>query len=191
MKPGIAVITPNVLMGIGLRTILERLVPAAEITVYDGFEAFACEQPERFFHYFVTVSVFARHSTYFRERRHKTILLGGGPQTQFTDMHRLDIFSSEERLVHDILRMRQEVRRPEHLLHPSSDPRTELSTRETEVLQLIARGLINKQIADRLHIGATTVISHRRNLMEKLGIKSVAGLTLYAVTMGYVDADAL
>lgn len=50
---------------------------------------------------------------------------------------------------------------------------------------------MNKEIADRLHIGTTTVISHRRNIMEKLGIKSVAGLTLYAATLGYVDADDL
>jgi len=66
-----------------------------------------------------------------------------------------------------------------------------LSARETEVLSLVARGLMNKEIADRLHIGTTTVISHRRNIMEKLGIKSVAGLTLYAATLGYVDADDL
>lgn len=190
MKPGIAVITPNVLMGIGLRTILERLVPVAEISVFASFEAFEAEQPERFFHYFAAVSVFARHSAFFRARSHKTILLGGS-RTQFAEMHRLDIFSSEERLVHDMIRMRQEVPRPEHTLPAATTPPTELSAREIEVLELVAAGLINKQIADRLGIGVTTVISHRRNLMEKLGIKTVAGLTLYAVTMGYVDAETL
>lgn len=39
---------------------------------------------------------------------------------------------------------------------------------------------MNKEIADRLQIGLTTVISHRRNIMEKLGIRSVAGLAIYA-----------
>ena len=68
---------------------------------------------------------------------------------------------------------------------------TDLPAREIEVLVQIARGLSNKQIAERLRIGATTVISHRRNLTEKLGIRSVAGLTLHALTMGYVDPDAL
>ena len=47
---------------------------------------------------------------------------------------------------------------------------------------------MNKQIADSLQIGLTTVISHRRNIMEKLGIRSVAGLAIYALTAGYVDA---
>ena len=56
---------------------------------------------------------------------------------------------------------------------------------------MIARGLINKQIADRMGISLTTVISHRRNITEKLGIKSVAGLTIYAVMHGYVDAESI
>lgn len=55
----------------------------------------------------------------------------------------------------------------------------------------MARGLINKEIADRLGIGLTTVISHRRNLMEKLGIRTVAGLVVYALTEGLVDPDEL
>ena len=57
------------------------------------------------------------------------------------------------------------------------------------MLALIARGLMNKQIADRLHISLTTVISHRKNITEKLGIKSVPGLTIYAVLNGYIDAE--
>jgi len=57
------------------------------------------------------------------------------------------------------------------------------------VLTLIAEGLLNKQIAQRLGIGLTTVISHRRNIMEKLGIRSVAGLVVYALTEGYAPTD--
>ena len=45
----------------------------------------------------------------------------------------------------------------------------ELSIREIEVLILITKGLINKEIADKLHISLTTVISHRKNITEKLG----------------------
>mgnify|MGYP000121560979 FL=1 len=50
---------------------------------------------------------------------------------------------------------------------------------------------INKEIADKLNISLTTVISHRKNITEKLGIKSVAGLTIYAVMHGYVEADRI
>ena len=59
------------------------------------------------------------------------------------------------------------------------------------MLALVARGLINKQIADRLGIGLTTVISHRRNIAEKLGIRTVAGLAVYALRAGLVDADEM
>jgi DNA-binding NarL/FixJ family response regulator len=62
-----------------------------------------------------------------------------------------------------------------------------LSPREKEVLQLVAQGLINKEIADQLHIGLTTVISHRKNIVGKLGITTLAGLTVYAYTHGYLD----
>ena len=67
----------------------------------------------------------------------------------------------------------------------------ELSAREIEVLKLITKGLINKEIAERLNIGLTTVISHRKHIAEKLGIKSVAGLTFYAVMNGYIEADSI
>ena len=66
-----------------------------------------------------------------------------------------------------------------------------LTQREIDVLRLVVAGLLNKQIAQRLDVALTTVISHRRNLVRKLGIRSVAGLTIYAVTKGYVDAEQL
>lgn len=57
----------------------------------------------------------------------------------------------------------------------------ELSKRETDVLVMVAKGLTNKEIADALNLSVHTVISHRKNIMHKTGIKSVAGLTMYAI----------
>ena len=65
----------------------------------------------------------------------------------------------------------------------------DLSPREIEVLVLLTKGCINKEIAERLNISLTTVISHRKNITEKLGIKSVSALAIYAVMHGYVEAD--
>ena len=62
----------------------------------------------------------------------------------------------------------------------------ELSFREREVLRLIAAGRINKEIADELCISVNTVISHRKNISSKLGIKSASGLSLYAVMNGII-----
>ncbi|MEG1905744.1 MAG: LuxR C-terminal-related transcriptional regulator, partial [Bacteroidales bacterium] len=63
----------------------------------------------------------------------------------------------------------------------------ELSSREIEVLKLITRGLINKEIADELCISLNTVLTHRKNITSKLGIKTVSGLTFYAMMNGYTD----
>jgi len=72
------------------------------------------------------------------------------------------------------------------ILETSSLPEV-LSKREQEVLGLVAQGLMNKEIAERLHISLTTVISHRKNMADKLGIHSLAGLTVYAYTHGFLD----
>ena len=56
-----------------------------------------------------------------------------------------------------------------------------LSAREKEVLVCVAKGMINKEIADHLHISIHTVITHRKNITRKTGIKTVAGLTVYAL----------
>jgi DNA-binding NarL/FixJ family response regulator len=66
-----------------------------------------------------------------------------------------------------------------------------LPPREVEVLSLVAQGLINKEIADRLHISLATVITHRKNIVEKLGVRSVPALTMYAVINGYVDVHKI
>jgi DNA-binding NarL/FixJ family response regulator len=64
-----------------------------------------------------------------------------------------------------------------------------LSRREIEVMSLIVQGYINKEVADKLNIGLSTVVTHRKNIMEKLGLKSVSALTIYAVTHGYVEME--
>ena len=51
--------------------------------------------------------------------------------------------------------------------------------------------IINKEIADKLNIGLPTVITHRKNIMDKLNIKSVSAMTIYAVMNGYVDINKI
>ena len=61
------------------------------------------------------------------------------------------------------------------------DSLIQLSEREVEVLKAVAQGYANKEIADKLFISTNTVITHRKNITEKLGIKTIAGLTVYAI----------
>lgn len=67
----------------------------------------------------------------------------------------------------------------------------ELTKRETAVLVEVARGLTNKEIAERLKVSVFTVTSHRKNIVRKTGIKSVAGLTVYALLNNLIDEDAV
>lgn len=69
------------------------------------------------------------------------------------------------------------------------DPDTELTRREIEVLQLLTKGLSNKEIADHLFVSTHTVISHRKNISEKTGIKSASGLTMYAILKKIIDVS--
>jgi DNA-binding CsgD family transcriptional regulator len=66
-----------------------------------------------------------------------------------------------------------------------------LSEREIEVLKLLTTGLANKEIAEKLNISINTVISHRKNIAQKTGIKSVSGLTIYAVVQKYITIDTI
>lgn len=68
-------------------------------------------------------------------------------------------------------------------------PATRLSSRETEVLQLIAEGRMNKEIAAELKISIKTVEKHRQNVMDKLSIHHTAGLTRYAIGAGIIESS--
>ena len=67
----------------------------------------------------------------------------------------------------------------------------ELSKRETDVLIAVAKGMMNKEIADQMNISIHTVISHRKNITRKTGIKSVSGLTVYALLNNLINEDEL
>ena len=67
----------------------------------------------------------------------------------------------------------------------------ELSKREKEVLTEIAKGYTNKEIADRLFISVHTVMTHRKNIMHKLKIHSLSGLTIYALLNNLVDPNQI
>ena len=154
-------------------------------------------------HYFISSQIYFEHTAFFLERKPKTIVLVNGETVpQLSGMPTLNIYQDEQNLAKNILQLRQygnQYRqnhgKPAPARHSDMAINTaaghDLSAREIEVLVLITKGLINKEIADKLNISLTTVISHRKNITEKLGIKSVSGLTIYAVMHGYVEADRI
>ncbi|MCR5004157.1 MAG: LuxR C-terminal-related transcriptional regulator [Bacteroidales bacterium] len=67
----------------------------------------------------------------------------------------------------------------------------ELSIREKEILVCVAKGMLNKEIADEYNISIYTVITHRKNITRKTGIKTVAGLTVYALLNNLIDMNSV
>lgn len=189
-RPEIAVVAANVLTGLGLKALLGKIIPAAEVALCTDFDALVEAGPDRFVHYFVSASFFRSHEAFFRERIRRTILLTDACCGQaFAGMRTIDVCTSEEQLVHDILQLHGTAHRLPAA--PAATAAAPLTAREREVLVLVARGYTNKRIARQLDIAPTTVITHRRNLMDKLGLRSVAELTLHAMTAGYVDPDRI
>ena len=107
------------------------------------------------------------------------------PATQNRFAHTITTFSSAEAVKSAI---REVVATPSERSYAESH---ELSERERDVLVLVARGYTNKEIASELNISPHTVISHRKNIVHKTGIRSVAGLTVYAVLNKLIDSEQL
>lgn len=192
-RPSIAVLTPNILTGIGLKAILEKVIPMADVELYADFEQLQAASPERFVHFFVSVQLYRLHAAFFAPLQRRTILLTSGLKHEHEEgMHLLNVCNSEEQLLHDLMAMHRGAHPHRGMGNVEHTPRTaQLTEREVDVLRLIARGKINKEIADELGIALTTVITHRRNLMEKLRMRSVAELMLYAIHAGYVEHETL
>jgi len=191
-QPEIAIIDSNTLSGMGLQTLLEEIIPIATIRVFHSFGELVDDTPDMYAHYFVSAQIYFEHTSFFRERHPRAIVLAGGENLPpLAGVPTLNINEDEKSLAKAILQMHERGHQKggKHP-HPTLTEH-ELSAREIEVLVLITKGLINKEIAEKLNISLTTVISHRKNITEKLGIKSVPGLTIYAVMNGYVEADSI
>ncbi|HIZ05644.1 MAG TPA: LuxR C-terminal-related transcriptional regulator [Candidatus Phocaeicola gallistercoris] len=186
----IAIIEQNTLAALGLQTILEELIPNAVIRLFSSFGQLTDDTPDMYVHYFVSSQIYFAHTSFFMERRPKTIVLSNGEQPSLYGVLTLNYSLSRNLLVKSIIQLRNYGHKNDH---PNDMQAAEhdLSPREIEVLILLTKGYINKEIANKLHIGLTTVITHRKNITEKLGIKSVSGLAVYAIMHGYIEADQI
>ena len=194
-RPKIAILDPNTLSALGLKSMLQNVMPIMTVDTFGSFSELMAADVDGYFHYFVAMNIVLENKAFFSERSRKTIVLtlSLDSMSQLSGFHCLCVNVPEHQLVRSLLSLQQHAHgRGEHLPPmPETLQRKVLSDREIEVMSLIVQGFINKEIADRLHIGLATVITHRRNIMDKLGLKSVSALTIYAVTHGYVDINKI
>lgn len=189
--PEIAVLEPNILAALGLKYILVDLIPVAKIRHFASFEEFMADTPDMYAHYFVAATIYIEHNPFFLPRKKRTIVMATDNQALLiSGVSVLDLYQSKKDLIKSLMELHKHGHEPKrsknrdaiaaHQVH-------DLSPREIEVISFIAKGKTNKEIAEYLNISQTTVITHRKNITDKLGIKSVSGLTIYAVVNGYTD----
>ncbi len=194
-KPELAIVENNTLAAIGLKGLLESAIPMIKVQTFGTFGEFESSAPEHFMHYFVSMHIVLAHRNFFcaETYQHHTIVLtpSNDPNSQLQDFHCLCVNVPESQLIKEIVNLQRSGHpHGEHIPAPITKEKA-LSDREIEVLSLVAQGKINKEIADLLCIGLTTVITHRKNIQEKLGLKSISSLTIYAVMHGYVDINKI
>jgi DNA-binding NarL/FixJ family response regulator len=182
----IAIIEPSTIVFAGIQSIIERMQIADtiyHITELDTIvQKIATIRPDIII---VNTAVFGFHKhlsikSIFKDCADISIIAF---VSQYTDSQFLKQFDEIIDIYDDVQSISAKIRYViEHdMPEPSDTDATELSEREQEVLIAVIKGLINKEIASSLNISIHTVMSHRKNITRKTGIKSVSGLTMYAL----------
>ena len=195
--PQVAIVSANTLSAIGMRHIIERMMPNVIANIFSTFKELEEADEDHFFHYFISTEVLMENPSYFIERKHKTIVLIYNDEGLHfpKSLHTLNVCQPERVLVKAILQLAASFHGTRHkrLAKQAIEKKKKgvLTKRETQVLRLVVTGNINKEIAAQLGVNVSTVITHRKNIVKKLQIKSVSGLTIYAVTHGMVRAEEI
>ena len=190
-QPRVAIVCPNSLSVVGLRQLITGVNSMVSIDAFATADEFRASGVDNYFHFFVDVGVLMAERNFFLQYSRKTIVLTtqADHQKTLSDFHCLCIAGSESQMVRSLLALMSKghAQHPAHATTSIPQKKVLLSPREIEVLSLVVQGFINKEIADKLNISLTTVSTHRKNITEKLGMRSVSALTIYAVMNGYVD----
>lgn len=172
----VALIGLPTLVSIGLKTIIQ-INGEIRINTYPSFRDFrSCGDSADIF--VISAEEFVGNPDFFMPRRQRSLLYGSFHDIDSGERPRLiGLFDDEAEIGEKISSII-------NALSDDKEEKGELSSREKEVLRLLVEGKINKEIADELCISVNTVITHRKNISAKTGIKSVSGLSIYALMNG-------
>ncbi|MBQ8099247.1 MAG: response regulator transcription factor [Bacteroidaceae bacterium] len=197
-KPCMAVIGKNALVNIGLKSILEKMFSFLEIKTFTSVEELLQDEGI-YYHYFVTAELLLANPAFFVKNHRKTIVLAEEDSLAIPeDFHRIYINVTESRFLKQVLELEQRFhhnleRFPQDLANMMRAKARDsvLTPREIEVLRCVAKGMSSKEISNELKISFSTVLTHRKNIMDKLDAHSATKLVIYAVHNGYVDVGEI
>ena len=183
----IAIILSDTLRSIGLQSLLTDYFPPVEVCYFPNFEMLSSTGSDTYDYYFTDSDTLVLNADFFLPRRNKTALLIDSTEEHgaLSSTNRITLRSSQETIIEQL----QQLFTSDSSSNTTTENNKDLSSREVDVLQLIVKGITNKEIADKLNISLNTVLTHRKNITAKLGIKTVSGLTFYAIMNGIISGD--
>ena len=185
------IIDSNILVCLGLQHLICDLLPMAEGVICRTYEELAMQEDADFLHYFVSSRIYFEHTKFFRDHPKKSIVLVNGDM-MISGVNTLNVCQSQQALVKEIMSLQRKGHGHAITMARNAEKAPLLlSAREIEVAVLLCKGLKSKEIADSLCISSTTVMTHRKNIMEKLHARSLADVLLYCVVNGMVDVEEL
>ena len=182
----IIIIEPSTIVFAGLQSIIERMHIAESIYHVTELDTITQKLAQlRADIIIVNTAVFGFHKnlsikSIFKDCTHASIIAF---VSQYSDSQFLKQFDDIIDIYDDTQTISAKIRHiiEQDTIDITETDTTELSEREQEVLIAVVKGLINKEIASTLNISIHTVMSHRKNITRKTGIKSISGLTVYAL----------
>ncbi len=194
----IIIIDPSPVVRLGMKYLLEENGEFNIVNTYPNLQSFQENtRPEifdiilinpaiiNFYNQFNVRTLFPNHQD--------TILVA--IQYGYVDSGTLDSFNGKLDIYDDgaklVKKLRIIIKDFDGTQNNNLNDNVELSEREKEILICVAKGMINKEIASRHNISVHTVISHRKNITRKTGIKTVSGLTIYAIFNNLISQDDL
>ncbi len=192
MNPCLAIIDHNTLSRTALLDIIRETFGNIEVYSYGTMESFIRDSNRHFVHFFVSSDILFRHIDEFETLQNQTTVMCEGPNRRFeaAGYDVLDISQPVKEIIGKLTIIKL-VSRYEEVLPKATRIKETLSSREKEVLRLMVKGLINKEIAKELEISLPTAIFHRNNICDKLQTRSIGRLTIFAVMSGIIDINEI
>lgn len=195
MDPCFAIIDRNTLSYMALRRVLQEMFNHVEVFAYNSMEDFIRDSNRHFVHFFVSSDIFFSNADEFDTLKSQTTILspGAADKLGMTGCRIIEVSQSEEQIIKQLGHLQTTGRYESASTGAGAlDKGIQcLSRREKDVLRLIVKGRINKEIASELDISLPTAIFHRNNICEKLHTRSVGKLTVMAVLSGLVDINEI
>lgn len=179
------IITNDTLLAVGLRHILNESFSMTAQIVSSTNVLIKSQAANEVDFLLTDETTFAVNANYFSTQKNKTIII----TSSHSDLQSEPLLISRKMNESDLIEALEDVFANSSQNTEATSQQNKLSAREIEVLKLVVRGHINKEIADKLNISINTVLTHRKNITSKLGIKSVSGLSIYAMMNGIIDSD--